>query len=184
MNEVLDVTEVQLAHGCVTCTVRQDLLPQLVRHTGTTPLLIADLWDSVEPRSVAEVPAGEERLRLTRVLTALDAAELAERVDPATVNGTSTVFPGWIVTLSRSAWSQTPIPTDFLSLGSRSSWPVSVVKHVTAADWSGASFRGEEFGMSSTYDPGSFTPERCAAAIRAGVAAVLNDLTGIVIWLY
>jgi hypothetical protein len=37
--------------------------------------------------------------------------------------------------------------------------------------------------MSSTYDAGSFTAERCAAAVRAGVAAVLNDLTGIVVWL-
>ncbi|MFC4018936.1 hypothetical protein ACFOW4_13420 [Micromonospora sp. GCM10011542] len=55
--------------------------------------------------------------------------------------------------------------------------------NVTAVDWSGASFRGEGLGMSSTYDPGSFTAERCAAAIRAGVAAVLHDLTGIVIWL-
>jgi hypothetical protein len=37
--------------------------------------------------------------------------------------------------------------------------------------------------MSSTYDPASFTARRCAAAIRAGAAAVLHDLTGIVIWL-
>ncbi|MEV4631371.1 hypothetical protein AB0J90_34385 [Micromonospora sp. NPDC049523] len=55
--------------------------------------------------------------------------------------------------------------------------------NVTSVDWSGASFRGEGLGASSTYDPTSFTGERCAAAIRAGVAAVLNDLTGIVVWL-
>ena len=55
--------------------------------------------------------------------------------------------------------------------------------NVTAVDWTGASFRGEGLGASSAYDPASFTAERCAAAIRAGVAAVLNDLTGIVIWL-
>lgn len=55
--------------------------------------------------------------------------------------------------------------------------------NVTAADWPGASFRGEGLGMSSTYDPASFTPERAAAAIRAGVASVLNGLTGIVVWL-
>ncbi|MGW4466383.1 hypothetical protein [Micromonospora sp. NBC_01796] len=55
--------------------------------------------------------------------------------------------------------------------------------NVTSVDWSGASFRGEGVNASSTYDPASFTPERCAAAIRAGVAAVLNDLTGIVVWL-
>lgn len=55
--------------------------------------------------------------------------------------------------------------------------------NVTAVDWSGASFRGEGLGASSTYDPASFTADRCAAAIRAGVAAVLNDRTGIVLWL-
>jgi hypothetical protein len=55
--------------------------------------------------------------------------------------------------------------------------------NVTAAGWAGASFRGEGLGMSSTYDPTSFTPERAAAAVRAGVASVLNGLTGIVIWL-
>jgi hypothetical protein len=55
--------------------------------------------------------------------------------------------------------------------------------NVTAADWAGASFRGAELGMSSAYDPASFTPERAARAVRAGVAAVLHGWTGIVIWL-
>jgi hypothetical protein len=55
--------------------------------------------------------------------------------------------------------------------------------NVTAADWTGASFRGEGLGMSSTYDPATFTPERAGRAVRAGIAAVLNGLTGIVIWL-
>jgi hypothetical protein len=54
--------------------------------------------------------------------------------------------------------------------------------NVTAVDWSGASFRGEGLGTSSTYDAGSFTPDRCALAVRAGVAAVLSGLTGIVVW--
>ncbi|MFJ6569863.1 hypothetical protein ACIQNU_20820 [Streptomyces sp. NPDC091292] len=53
--------------------------------------------------------------------------------------------------------------------------------NVTAVNWTGASFRGEGLDTSSRYDEGSFTPERCAAAIRAGVAAVLTDVTGIVI---
>jgi hypothetical protein len=68
----------------------------------------------------------------------------------------------------------------FLVVGAELAEPTS---NVTAVDWSGASFRGEGLGMSSTYDAASFTPERCAASIRAGVAAVLNDLTGIVLWL-
>lgn len=68
----------------------------------------------------------------------------------------------------------------FLVVGAELAEPTH---NVTAVDWSGASFRGEGLGMSSTYDAGSFTAARCAAAIRAGVAAVLSDLTGIVIWL-
>ncbi|MYS18925.1 hypothetical protein GA0115240_10194 [Streptomyces sp. DvalAA-14] len=68
----------------------------------------------------------------------------------------------------------------FLVVGAELAEPTA---NVTAVDWSGASFRGEGLGASSTYDPASFTAERCGAAIRAGVAGVLNDLTGIVLWL-
>lgn len=68
----------------------------------------------------------------------------------------------------------------FLVVGAELAEPT---QNVTAVDWSGASFRGEGLDASSTYDPASFTAARCAAAIRAGVAAVLNDLTGIVVWL-
>ncbi|MGA5703309.1 hypothetical protein [Peterkaempfera bronchialis] len=68
----------------------------------------------------------------------------------------------------------------FLVVGAELAEPTH---NVTAVDWSGASFRGEGLGMSSTYDPHSFTPARCDAAIRAGTAAVLNGLTGIVLWL-
>jgi len=68
----------------------------------------------------------------------------------------------------------------FLVVGAELAEPTG---NVTAADWTGASFRGEGLGMSSAYDPDTFTPERAARAVRAGVAAVLNDLTGIVVWL-
>jgi hypothetical protein len=68
----------------------------------------------------------------------------------------------------------------FLVVGAEVAEPTA---NVTAVDWSGASFRGESLGASSTYDPASFTATRCANAIRAGAAAVLNNLTGIVVWL-
>ena len=68
----------------------------------------------------------------------------------------------------------------FLVVGAELAEPTH---NVTAADWTGASFRGEGLGTSSTYDPASFTPERARDAVRAGVAAVLSGLTGIVIWL-
>ncbi|GAA2212325.1 GTP-binding protein [Nonomuraea monospora] len=78
---VRESAQVRLAHGCVTCTVREDLLPRLVALAPTAPLLIADLWDSVEPRSVAEAvdrPEAHDLLRLTAVLTAVDAAAMPE----------------------------------------------------------------------------------------------------------
>ncbi|WP_233518124.1 type 1 periplasmic-binding domain-containing protein [Streptomyces corynorhini] len=66
----------------------------------------------------------------------------------------------------------------FLVVGAELAEPTA---NVTAVGWPGASFRGEGLGASSAYDPGSFTAERCASAVRAGVAAVLGELTGIVI---
>jgi G3E family GTPase len=67
---------VVLEHGCVTCTIREDLIPELLRHANRAALLIVELWDSVEPRSVAEAldnPEWAGLIHLTGVLTALDA---------------------------------------------------------------------------------------------------------------
>src|SRR4051794_28776888 len=72
---VHEQTLVRLAHGCISCTVREDLLPELRRYAAAEPpLLIVELWDSIEPRSVAEVIGhhGGGDLRITAVLTALD----------------------------------------------------------------------------------------------------------------
>jgi hypothetical protein len=56
--------------------------------------------------------------------------------------------------------------------------------NVTAAIWRGASSRGGEVpDTASSFDADAFTLEHAGAAIRAGVASVLSDLTGIVIWL-
>jgi len=56
--------------------------------------------------------------------------------------------------------------------------------NVTAAIWRGASSRGREVpDTASSFDPDAFTREHAGAAIRAGVASVLSDVTGIVIWL-
>lgn len=69
---------------------------------------------------------------------------------------------------------------EFLVVGAEVAEPT---ENVTAVDWTGASFRGEGLGTPSRYDPATFTPARCDAAVRAGVAAVLHDLTGIVLWI-
>src|SRR5262245_16837278 len=56
--------------------------------------------------------------------------------------------------------------------------------NVTAAIWRGASSRGGEVpDRVWTFDPDAFTAGHASAAIRAGVASVLSDITGIVIWL-
>ena len=56
--------------------------------------------------------------------------------------------------------------------------------NVTAAIWRGASSRGREVpDTAASFDPDAFTRRHVGAAIRAGVASVLNDITGIVIWL-
>jgi hypothetical protein len=54
--------------------------------------------------------------------------------------------------------------------------------NVTAAIWRGASSRGAEVpDTAASFHPDAFTPEHASAAIRAGVASVLHDYTGIVI---
>jgi len=56
--------------------------------------------------------------------------------------------------------------------------------NVTAAIWRGASSRGGEVPDTAvSFDQDAFTSEHAGEAIRAGVASVLSDLTGIVIWL-
>ncbi|WP_030377107.1 MULTISPECIES: CobW family GTP-binding protein [unclassified Streptomyces] len=70
--------EIPLAGGCACCALREDLLPELRRlaEDGTTRLAVVELWDSVEPRAVAELVAahGADVLRLANVMTVVDPA--------------------------------------------------------------------------------------------------------------
>ncbi|WP_445152553.1 hypothetical protein [Baekduia sp. Peel2402] len=66
----------------------------------------------------------------------------------------------------------------FLVIGAEVAEPTH---NVTAADWVGASYRGEGLDLASAYDPKTFTAERAGRAVRAGVAAVLHGITGIVL---
>ncbi|MEY9993227.1 G3E family GTPase [Streptomyces sp. V4I8] len=64
-----------LVNDCACCALREDLVPELlrIRDTGTTRMAIVELWDSVEPKAMAEViTAGG--LTLTGVITAVDPA--------------------------------------------------------------------------------------------------------------
>jgi hypothetical protein len=67
----------------------------------------------------------------------------------------------------------------FLVVGAEVAEPTA---NVTAADWTGAGFRGEGLGTPTEYNAKSFTAARAGRAIRAGIAAIVNGLTGIVVW--
>ncbi|MER5223162.1 MULTISPECIES: CobW family GTP-binding protein [Streptomyces] len=67
--------EAPLVNDCACCALREDLVPELERlaEDGTTRLAVVELWESVEPKAMAEVVAGAG-LRLTGVITAVDPA--------------------------------------------------------------------------------------------------------------
>lgn len=82
----LSQAETPLVNDCACCALREDLLPELERlaDSGMTRLAIVELWDSVEPKAMAEVVAhGSDVLDLTGVITAVDPA----LVLPYLVNG-------------------------------------------------------------------------------------------------
>ncbi|EMF57196.1 GTP-binding protein [Streptomyces bottropensis] len=69
--------ETRLVDDCACCALREDLVPELERlaEAGLTRLAVVELWDSVEPKAMAEVIAAGG-LRLTSVITAVDPALL------------------------------------------------------------------------------------------------------------
>nr|WP_119611568.1 GTP-binding protein [Streptomyces acidiscabies] len=69
--------EAPLSNDCACCALREDLVPELRRleDAGTTTLAIVELWDSVEPKAMAEVVAASG-LTVTSVITAIDPALL------------------------------------------------------------------------------------------------------------
>ncbi|KOG37422.1 CobW family GTP-binding protein [Streptomyces decoyicus] len=70
--------EAPLVNDCACCALREDLVPELRRlaESGLHRLAVVELWDSVEPRAMAEVIAahGGETLTLSNVMTAVDPA--------------------------------------------------------------------------------------------------------------
>ncbi|MFJ8718272.1 CobW family GTP-binding protein [Streptomyces violaceus] len=72
---VLDAGEAPLVNDCACCALREDLVPELERlaDSGRTPLAVVELWDSVEPKAMAEVVTAGG-LTVTGVLTAVDPA--------------------------------------------------------------------------------------------------------------
>ncbi|MFJ4873195.1 CobW family GTP-binding protein [Streptomyces sp. NPDC088757] len=70
--------ETPLVNDCACCALREDLVPELERlaASGLTRLAVVELWDSVEPKGMAEVVAAHagDDLVLTNVITAVDPA--------------------------------------------------------------------------------------------------------------
>lgn len=70
--------EAPLLNDCACCALREDLVPELRRlaDSGTARLAVVELWDSVEPRAMAQVVAEHsgDALDLTGVITAVDPA--------------------------------------------------------------------------------------------------------------
>ncbi|MFE2124749.1 MULTISPECIES: CobW family GTP-binding protein [Streptomyces] len=74
----ISADETPLVNDCACCALREDLVPELERLAagGLTRLAVVELWDSVEPRAMAEVVAAHagDALELTNVITAVDPA--------------------------------------------------------------------------------------------------------------
>ncbi|NUP22379.1 MAG: cobalamin biosynthesis protein CobW [Streptomyces sp.] len=67
--------ETPLVNDCACCALREDLVPELrgIRDAGATRMAIVELWESVEPKAMAEVVTAGG-LTLTGVITAVDPA--------------------------------------------------------------------------------------------------------------
>ncbi|WP_217140748.1 GTP-binding protein [Streptomyces sp. AC627_RSS907] len=72
---VLSAGEAPLVDDCACCALREDLVPELERlaDAGGTPLAVVELWDSVEPKAMAEVVTAGG-FTVTGVITAVDPA--------------------------------------------------------------------------------------------------------------
>ncbi len=77
---ILSTGDAPLVNDCACCALREDLVPELERlaDAGLTRLAVVELWDSVEPKAMAEVIAAHSGadLRLSGVVTAVDPALL------------------------------------------------------------------------------------------------------------
>nr|WP_053750038.1 GTP-binding protein [Streptomyces sp. MMG1533] len=72
---ILSAGEAPLVNDCACCALREDLVPELRRlaDAGDTRLAVVELWDSVEPKAMAEVVMSGG-LTVTGVITAVDPA--------------------------------------------------------------------------------------------------------------
>ncbi|MEV6486651.1 GTP-binding protein [Streptomyces sp. NPDC051576] len=74
---IVSAGETPLVDDCACCALREDLVPELRRlaAAGQVRLAVVELWDSVEPKAMAEVITSGG-LTVTAVITAVDPALL------------------------------------------------------------------------------------------------------------
>jgi hypothetical protein len=138
-------------------------------HPTTTLVTAVKQWANVEHVRLKTVAVTEPNGFVDGIVAAMDL-----RPDLVICAGNALVDALALVTASH-------LDQQFLVVGAQLPEPTV---NVTAAAWRGASSRGREVpNTASSFDPDAFTREHAGAAIRAGVASVLSDLTGIVIWL-
>jgi hypothetical protein len=134
--------------------------------TATTLAQAVVDWAEEEDVDLRSVDVGDDPI--TSIVHAMDMQpELIVSVGETQIDALATVTPNHL-----------DVP--FLVLGAELAEPTG---NVTAVDWSGAGFRGEGLGTATDFDAATFTPERCADAIRAGTTAVLTGMTGVVLWI-
>lgn len=155
-------------------------------------------WDDVRPAPgyrVVLLTAGETSTTSALVAAVKDWASQTQ-ADLRTVSGTDDPVAGIVAAMQLqpelivsvgdplidplATVSANHLDVPFLVLGAELAEPTY---NVTAVDWTGAGYRGEGLGTSTHFDEASFTPKRCGDAIRAGVAAVLTGMTGVVLWI-
>jgi hypothetical protein len=156
-------------------------------------------WDAVHPPRgyhVVLLTAGDDPATMT-LITGVEQWAAAEDVRLETVTATEPdrilgaiveeidLGPDLVICAGNAPVDALALVTashlkqQFLVVGAQLPEPTA---NVTAAIWRGASSRGTEVAdTASSFDPESFTPRQVGAAIRAGVASVLNDISGIVI---
>ena len=139
-----------------------------VEHETRTLVAAVQRWAEQERVDLRVVDADRDPDPIDAIVRAMDM-----RPDLVMTAGNALVDPLATVTANH-------LDRHFLVLGAEVAEPTA---NVTAVDWTGASFRGEGLGTPSGYDPATFTATRCGRAVRAGIAAVLSGLTGIVVWI-
>jgi hypothetical protein len=135
--------------------------------TATVVIAVTE-WAAAEGVSLKKVTVTEPDLAVDGIVEAMELGP-----DLIVSAGAELVDPLAVVTANH-------LERQFLIVGAQLPEPTV---NVTAAIWQGASSRGSEVDDSSSLEPEAFTPERADAAVRAGVASVLNGITGNVIWL-